>query len=72
MDCNYIEGKTLFTTLTYKKDIKDRKKALKDFNNFIYKLKLELKQDIKYICVDELQKKRGVIHFHIVLFDIGY
>lgn len=62
-----------FLTLTYGSENDNLKKAYKDFNLFIKRLKYHTGlKDIKFICVPEIQLKRertygvGVWHFHVL------
>jgi len=72
------EGKkqtTKFLTLTFQEEIKDITKANQELTKFFKRLSYHQfgirKNVIKYIAVPELQK-RGVWHFHIVLFNAKY
>lgn len=72
------EGKkqtTKFLTLTFQEEIKDITKANQELTKFFKRLSYYQfgirKNVIKYIAVPELQK-RGVWHFHIVLFNAKY
>lgn len=72
------EGKkqtTKFLTLTFKDEIKDITKANQELTKFFKRLSYHQfgirKNVIKYIAVPELQK-RGVWHFHIILFNAKY
>lgn len=56
---------TKFVTLTYKNNIKNRKKAYNDLKQFTTKLKLNY-PNLKYISIIEYQK-RGAIHFHLLM-----
>ena len=65
-----------FITLTFADEIKDYPKAKKAWELFLKRLKYRLEKDfktsLKYICVHELQKRRGgVFHFHM-LCDLGW
>lgn len=64
--------KPVFLTLTYAEDIKDPTRAYQDFNAFTKRLKKELGEDYCYIAVPEFQDKykRGVIHFHALVWGI--
>ena len=53
-----------FITLTFKDNIADIKLANKKFKIWITRMK-ELKNDFKYICVPEFQK-RGAVHYHLL------
>lgn len=65
---NEKEFKT-FLTLTYSENEKDIEKANKHLHSFLVYIK-KLKNDFKYICVPEFQK-RGAVHFHL-LTNINY
>lgn len=75
----YDRGRHSFLTLTYKEDMRDIKTAQRDFAKFIQRLNYLLsngksEKKIKYIAVIEFQDKHreGVIHFHVILFDVPY
>lgn len=51
-------------TLTFKENITDYKEAVKEWQNFLRKLRPKV-DDLKYICIWEFQK-RGAIHFHVL------
>ena len=65
---NEKEFKT-FITLTFEENIIDIEKANKNFNSFRTYIK-RLKNDFKYVCVPEFQK-RGAVHYHL-LTNIDY
>ena len=65
---NINEFKT-FITLTFAENIKDIEQANKKFNSFKTYIK-KLKNDFKYVCVPEFQK-RGAVHYHL-LTNIDY
>lgn len=65
---NEKEFKT-FVTLTFEENITDIEKANKMFNSFRTYIK-RLKNDFKYVCVPEFQK-RGAVHYHL-LTNIDY
>ena len=60
-----------FYTLTFKENMQDRKKAIKEFNKFVYKLRRKLDKKIDYLATLELQK-RGAIHFHVLFFNLKF
>lgn len=53
-----------FITLTFEENLTDVKEANKKFNTWRRNLK-RLKNDFKYVCVPEFQK-RGAIHYHLM------
>lgn len=68
--------RTSFLTLTFKDDkFSNYSLAVYEFTNFIRRLNYYIyrtkKASLKYLAVPELQK-RGVWHFHIVLFDVPF
>lgn len=74
----YDRGRHSFLTLTYKEDIRDIKKAQRDFAKFIQRLNYsqvhKKTKHLRYVSVIEFQDKNrnGVIHFHVILFDVPY
>jgi hypothetical protein len=75
----FDRGRHSFLTLTYKNDNRDIKKAQRDFAKFIQRLNYLLlgvknTKKLRYIGVIEFQDKHraGVIHFHVILFDVPY
>lgn len=57
----------LFLTLTYKENMTDKVKLMKDFEKFMKKLKYRYSSnDIDYLSVVEPQS-RGAFHFHVLL-----
>lgn len=75
----YDRGRHSFLTLTYKEDVRDIKKAQRDFAKFIQRLnylyyKGKKKNDLRYVSVIEFQdlNRNGVIHFHVILFDVSF
>jgi len=74
----YDRGRHSFLTLTYKEDVRDIKKAQRDFAKFIQRLNYLLigkkTKKLRYVGVIEFQdeKRNGVIHFHVILFDVPY
>lgn len=67
LKANLFEGKSSFLSLTYKENIQNRNKALKDLKNFRLKLKRQ-KFNIEYLGIMERQE-RGAWHFHLILFN---
>ncbi|MDY5790508.1 MAG: hypothetical protein SPL91_03230, partial [Oliverpabstia intestinalis] len=61
----------VFITLTFAEDVTDYAKAQHEWELFLKRMKYALKTDLKYIATHELQKKRGVYHFH-ALFNLGF
>lgn len=75
----YDRGRHSFLTLTYKQDIRDITRAQRDFAKFIQRLNYALfgvknTKKLRYIGVIEFQDETrgGVIHFHVILFDVPY
>lgn len=62
---------SLFTTVTFKKNITDYELAKHEWELFLKRLKYRFGDDIKYIATHEKQK-RGAYHFHILTTDIGF
>jgi len=60
-----------FYTLTFAENVQDRKRAIQEFNKFVYKLRRKLKQKIDYLATIELQR-RGAIHFHVLFFNLKF
>jgi len=56
-------------SFTYAENITDPARARKDFNSFARAIRSQLKNEIRYICVAEFQK-RGVIHLHALFWGI--
>lgn len=67
LKANLYEGHTSFVSLTYKKNITNRKTVLLDLLNFKRKL-IRKGFKIEYLGVME-QQKRGAWHFHLILFN---
>lgn len=65
---NEKEFKT-FITLTFSENVSDIKKANEKFRSWRTYIK-QLKNDFKYVCVPEFQK-RGAVHYHL-LTNINY
>ena len=70
---NFKNDSSKFLTLTFKDDIRDVKKANKEFKKFIQRLnyfiqKKDLNFKLKYVAVVEFQDKNrdGVVHYHII------
>lgn len=55
-----------FITLTFKKNLKDVKKANRMFHRFMDRLKYFHGKEVKYIAVIEFQK-RGAVHYHCLM-----
>ena len=53
-----------FITLTFEENITDVKKANKEFNYFVNKVR-RVKKDFMYLCITEFQK-RGAVHYHLL------
>lgn len=66
ISANFSE-KSLFVTLTYKRDEKDLKNGSYDLKKFVQKMKRRQK-DFKYVAVIEFQDKNrgGVLHYHML------
>ncbi|MFA6108547.1 MAG: hypothetical protein WDA75_07230 [Candidatus Latescibacterota bacterium] len=67
----------IFVTFTFKDDIKDIQEANAKFSHFIRRLNYVIsggckKSILKYVSVIEFQdlKRKGVIHFHTVFFNL--
>lgn len=60
---NIDEWKT-FITLTFADNVNDLKAANKKFRYFIDKIQ-RVKNDFKYLCIPEFQK-RGAVHYHLL------
>lgn len=73
IDANFLgEKNELFITLTYRDNMKDRKKLYNDKKNFYKKLKeMFPNQELLYIDVAEPQK-RGAWHLHILLKNLSW
>lgn len=60
-------------TLTYREQVTSRKIAARHFKEFIRRLRKQVMQQLPYVAVMEIQKKRAakegveVIHFHVAL-----
>lgn len=57
-----------FITLTFADNISDIKHCDKCFDKFRHYFKRCFKEDLKYICVREYQR-RGAIHYHLIVFN---
>ena len=66
-----IGANSKFVTLTFKENLEDLTIANYEFKKFIDRLKYKLKIKVQYAVVPEFQK-RGAIHYHVVLFNVGY
>lgn len=68
----------IFLTFTFSEEIKDVKVANPIFSKFIKRLNYEItghkETFLKYVAVTEFQDKyeRGVIHFHVVFFNLKH
>ena len=64
-----------FLTLTFKDNVKDLDKANYEFKKFIQRLNYYCfgvkKNNLKYTCVVEFQK-RGAIHYHVIIYNMPY
>ena len=64
-----------FLTLTFKDNVKDLDKANYEFKKFIQRLNYHCfgvkKNNLKYTCVVEFQK-RGAIHYHVIIYNMPY
>lgn len=72
----YGEDKiTKFLTLTFSDNITDLGVANYEFNKFMKRLNYEVfgkkGNELKYLCKPEFQK-RGVVHYHVVIFNMPY
>ena len=66
-DTEENEHNALFVTLTYRENMQDRERLLKDFDEFFKRLKYECKNHkLDYIAVAEPQA-RGAWHMHMLL-----
>ena len=75
IDCN-VTRYSKFITLTFANTVLDRKEAFKYFNQFRQDFKRKFGYPLKYVLVNEHQKKRGLkegnegsLHFHLVVFN---
>lgn len=69
----YFKG--IFITLTFADNITDLTACHKEFTKFIARLNYKVfktKGLIKYLAVPEFHKKRDVIHYHVVIFNLPY
>jgi len=70
INCNFYEEdskRQLFITLTYKENMQDDKRLMKDFNKFIMRLKHNYSEhEFCYIAIVEPQE-RGAWHVHLLL-----
>ena len=75
IDCNFIENKTSFLTLTIKENVTNRDEFTKIFDKFISKFNYNFlgtkKRKLKYVAALE-QQERGAWHAHILLFDVPF
>lgn len=75
----FDRGRHSFLTLTYKKNQKNITEAQRDFAKFVQRVNYALftgkkSEKLRYVAVIEFQdkKRNGVIHFHVILFDVPY
>jgi hypothetical protein len=61
----------MFITLTFARNECDLHSANREFRNFVRRFERYLRRKIKYLVVPEFQK-RGAVHFHCVVFNVGY
>lgn len=59
----------VFASLTYAENMQDSRRATKDFNTFARDIRLQFGKAIKYIAIQERQK-RGAIHFHALIWGL--
>jgi len=59
----------VFASLTYAENMQDSRRATKDFNTFARDLRDQFGTAIKYIAIQERQK-RGAIHFHALIWGL--
>ena len=62
---------TVFVTLTYADNIKDLDAANADYNRFIKRLTYAVGRPLQWLVVPEFQR-RGAVHYHAVIFNLGY
>lgn len=67
----HYREKPVFLTLTFKENIKDLKKANKEFTNFIKRINRYLGFKMRYIAVPEFQE-RGAVHYHTLIFNLPF
>lgn len=63
-------SKPLFVTLTYQRNEQDTARCKKDLDTFIKRIRRKW-NECSLVWRMEMQK-RGAIHFHIILFGVGY
>lgn len=71
INSNYVAGRSTFLTLTFAENMQDIDYAYYQYKKFRRNFEYYLGNRLKYVAVPEFQK-RGAIHFHLALFDIGY
>jgi len=59
----------VFASLTYAENMQDSRRASKDFNTFARDIRNQFGKAIKYIAIQERQK-RGAIHFHALIWGL--
>jgi len=70
--------KPIFLTLTFKDNVTDLQQANREFKKFIQRLNYDLKLELKYLTVPEVQKGRlqkygvAVWHFHTIFFNLPF
>lgn len=65
------EYRSVFFTLTFRKNVTNLRKANRSFKYFIKKLNEFVQFKIKYVVVPEFQK-RGAVHYHGVFFNMPF
>ncbi|MFS0660906.1 Rep protein [Niallia alba] len=75
VDCNF-DSQTKFLTLTFKENEQDIAFTNDEFRKFIQRLNYRLyktkKATLHYIATWEKQRKRGAIHYHVILFKFPF
>ena len=64
-DVNFEAATSVFVTLTFKENMTDYEKAMKEFKGFTKQLRRKV-ENLRYIATLELQR-RGAIHFHLLV-----
>lgn len=67
---NTANATPIFVTLTYRENMEDRSKAVKDIGRFLRSLRV-LYPALQYLYVFEKQR-RGAYHAHIILFNVSF
>lgn len=62
---NFLNTKFSFITLTFRYNLEDVSMANEILAKYIRKIRKISKEELKYICVMEFQK-RGAIHYHLI------